>query len=114
LNRIIYVAKVIKRDVNTAKKIEREKNSAVKSAAKARRMLKKIIKTKNKTFIANARKSVAKAHAYVVSLKRESIKYTKHMAKKIKVQAKKIGAKVRVQKYCKCKPAAKRIAKKHK
>jgi len=48
MKKIVSIAKKIKADIHRAKKIEAVKKNAVKNAAKARRFLKKIIKTKNK------------------------------------------------------------------
>merc|ERR1739842_185650 len=71
---------------------------------KARKMLKKVIQGKNKTFIKAARIAVLKAKRSVKKLVVASKKIVKKDIKDLHKQGKKIGIKVQIKMNCKCQP----------
>merc|ERR1712228_698198 len=104
LKKILSVAKNLKFKVKKFRKIEASKANAVKASRKARKMLRKVIKGKNKTLIYAARLAVFKAKRSVKKLVIASKKIVKKDIKDLHKQGKKIGIKVQIKMNCKCQP----------
>merc|ERR1712194_753870 len=104
LKKILSVAHNLKFRVAKFKKLEASKKNAVKASRKARKMLKKVIKGKNKTLIHAARLAVLSAKQTVKKLIKSSTVLVKKNIKSLHKQGKKIGIKVQIKMNCKCQP----------